>query len=159
MKKLKPYKPHYTIMAELMASPTQPLPEFWRNTQLKDMKFSLEQMARGDNPNEVDWRRLSDAVNLTETLVTTGIAEDATGLLQDAITALAESGLRYRNGMPLRLSGPGLHVVRQVLENYEFLINNLSARTMIRCHRLTEKAVSDVLRGKGKQTDITVFAL
>ena len=96
----------------------------------------------------------SDAVNLLETLVLQGEIEDSQGLLPDAIAALAEAGERSLNGQPLRLSGPGIQAVRGVLEDYAEVIAVLPARTMIRCHRLTERRIRGILESRKQSHDI-----
>lgn len=151
---------HYTLLQEICASATEPLPEFWRTTQLTSMWDGLAQLETAATPDTDDWRVCSDAVNLLETLVGMGEVEDAQGLLMDAITALAEAGKRHMNeGKPLRLSGPGMHAVRAVPTDYSEVLELLPARTMIRAHRLTEKRLQEILDGKRKPHDVEVMAL
>jgi hypothetical protein len=77
----------------------------------------------------------------------------------DAITALAMAGRRNLAGAAIRLDGAGIQAVRAVLEDYASLLNMLSARTMIRCHRLTEKRLHELLKGKRKPHDVEVTLL
>ena len=58
----------------------------------------------------------------------------------------------------LRLSGPGMQAVRAVLEDYRDVIEALSARTMIRAHRLTEKRLHDILEGRRLPHDVEVIS-
>ena len=158
MKKRKQQAPvrHYTLMQELCASPTQPLPSEWRNHQLTRMWEGLRDLEQHPDPGTNAWRVCSDAVNLMETLVEQGEVQDAQGLLADAIEALALAGKRHFQGGPLRLSGPGMQAVRGVLEDYAEVIAVLSARTMIRAHRLTEKRIHDILAGRRKPHDVEI---
>lgn len=156
-KKRKPVRrPHYTLLHEIGASATDPLPEFWRNTQLLAMWDGLAELEKAADPGLENWRVCSDACNLMETLVEQGEVEDTQGLLQDAIQALAEAGIRHRKGHPLRLSGPGMQAVRAVLEDYSEVIGLLPARTMIRAHRLTERRNFEILAGKSRPNDIAI---
>ena len=155
----KPQATRYTLFHELCASPTEPLPESWQRTQLTSMWDGLSQLEAGKAPGPEDWSVCSDAVNLLETLVTQGEVEDTQGLLSDAITALAQAGQRHKAGQALRLSGPGMQAVRAVLEDYAAVMAVLSARTMIRCHRLTEKRLMAILAGKKLPHDVMVVAL
>ena len=66
---------------------------------------------------------------------------DTSGLLADAIAAMAKAGERALDGLPLRLDGSGIAAVRAVLEDYQSALEALPARTMIRCHRATEKRI------------------
>jgi hypothetical protein len=103
---------------------------------------------------------VSDAVNLMETLIETmKVCEDTSGLLMDAITAMAMAGKRNNAGGVIRLDGAGIQAVRAILEDYAALLDVLPARTMIRCHRLTEKRLHDLLDGKRKPHDVEVTLL
>lgn len=150
---------HYSLMAELMASPTEPMPAEKTRHQLTRMHDGLAALARDESPSTDAWRCLSDAVNLMETLVDMGEVADPQGLLMDAITALAEAGKRNRAGHPLRLSGPGLQAVRAVLEDYAEALAQLPERTMVRCHRRTEKRIQDILAGRRLPHDVEVMAV
>ncbi len=158
----------YTLLHELAASTSQPLPEQHIRHQLTRMNGGLHDLVHGAKPSTDSWRVLSDAVNLLETLVTEGAAperdaqgrtiashwldcdgdpvevRDRSGLLQDAIAALAHAGQRSLQGQAIRLDGPGLAAVRAVLEDYQAALRTLPARTMVRCHRLTEQRVRRV---------------
>lgn len=159
----------YTLLDEMMASPTELLPAEKRAYQLERMKFGLKSIETGDSPSPQDWRMCSDAVNIMETLVTHGVwkdcdgddmqVEDADRLIPDAIHALAMAGRRSLDGGHIRLDGPGIKAVRAILEDYETMLNSLSARSIIRAHRLTERRVQEILRGRGRKTDVTVMAL
>jgi mRNA-degrading endonuclease YafQ of YafQ-DinJ toxin-antitoxin module len=151
---------HYTIMDELMASPADPLPAEYRRHQLTRMYDGLAAMEQAPSPTTNDWRVVSDAVNLMETLIETmQVCEDASGLLMDAITAMAMAGRRNLAGNAIRLDGAGIQAVRAILEDYAALLDVLPARTMIRCHRLTEKRLHDLMDGKRKPHDVEVTLL
>ena len=152
------YTRHYTLMHEISASPTQPLPAEWQRTQLTSMWDGLRDLEQHPAPDTSAWRVCSDAVNLMETLIEQGEVQDPRGLLMDAITALAEAGKRHRQGKSLRLSGAGMQAVRAVLEDYAEVIAALPARTMIRAHRLTEKRLHEILAGKRLPHDVEVIA-
>lgn len=181
---------HYTILDEMMASPTEPLPAEYRRHQLTRMYDGLASMEKTPSPTTDDWRVVSDAVNLMETLTTSGSffevktdpetgqefkepipgmwhgcdgepvqITDASGLLMDAVTSLAMAGRRNLAGSVIRLDGAGIQAVRAVLEDYAALLDVLSARTMIRCHRLTEKRLHELLDGKRKPHDVEITSL
>lgn len=150
----------YTLLDELTASPTDPLPEHWRTHQLTKMYQSLNQLEQGENPTPDDWRICSDAVNLVETLVVDmKVCQDDSGLLMDAITALAMAGRRNKDGKTLRLDGAGIVAVRAILQDYSDLIEVLPARVMVRCHRLTEKRLHEILDGKKRPHDVEIVDL
>ena len=148
----------YTIWHELNASPTQPLsPEHCRH-QLTRMYEGLNAFETSSEPTHDDLAVLSDAVNLLETLILEmKICEDTSGLLNDALEALVKAGKRQREeGKALRLDGKGIQAVRSVLADYAELVSILPARTMIRCHRLTEQRIHAILSGKQKKHDFVL---
>jgi hypothetical protein len=124
------------------------------------MYEGLHNLEQGENPTPDDWRLCSDAVNLVETLIMEmKVCEDANGLLMDAITALAKAGKRSKAGQTLRLDGEGIVAVRSILRDYAELLDVLPARTMVRCHRLTEKRIQEILDGKKRPHDVEVCDL
>jgi hypothetical protein len=150
----------YTLLDEIAASPTELLREHWRTYQLTRMYEGLAAMEKSPTPTTDDWRVVSDAVNLMETLVVDmKVCEDTSGLLMDAITAMALAGKRNMAGGAIRLDGAGIQAVRAVLEDYAALLDMLPARTMIRCHRLTEKRIHELLDGKRKPHDVEITAV
>jgi len=150
----------YTLLDEIAASPTELLREHWRTYQLTRMYEGLAAMEKSPTPTTDDWRVVSDAVNLMETLVVDmKVCEDTSGLLMDAITAMALAGKRNMAGSTIRLDGAGIQAVRAVLEDYAALLNVLPARTMIRCHRLTEQRLHELLDGKRKPHDVEITAV
>lgn len=173
MKKQKPKRPvyvyRYTLFDVVLASPTQPLPEELRRHQLTRMHGGLESMEKAPAPTTDDWRVVSDAVNLMETLVINGPwrdcdgdpvdVTDANGLLQDAVTAMAMAGKRHKNGGNIRLDGAGIQAVRAVLEDYSDMLEVLPARTMIKAHRETERRIHEILAGKKKPHDVEIMDL
>lgn len=149
----------YTVLDEMMAHPTNPMPEKSRVHQLTRMWAGLASIERAATPTTDDWRVCSDAVNLMETLVEQGEVEDASGLLNDAIAALAMAGKRHVQGNQIRLDAKGIQAVRAVLEDYAMCLDMLSHRTMVRCHRLTERRIRDIFKGRAKPHDIEVINL
>jgi len=142
-----------------MASPTELLPIEYRTHQLTRMYEGLAAMETAPEPTTDDWRVVSDAVNLMETLIKTmQICEDESGLLMDAITALAMAGRRNLAGGAIRLDGAGIQAVRAILSDYASLLDVLPARTMIRCHRLTEKRIQDIMAGRKKAHDVEIMS-
>lgn len=143
-----------------MSSPTEPLPDEHRRHQLTRMYEGLAALEKAPSPTTDDWRVVSDAVNLMETLLLEmKVCEDASGLLMDAVTALAMAGKRNMAGGAIRLDGAGIQAVRAILEDYAALLAVLPARTMIRCHRLTERRIHELMDGKKKPHDVEIVTV
>jgi hypothetical protein len=98
-------------------------------------------------------------MNLLETLVIQGVANDDSGLIMDGITALALAGRRHVAGGQIRLDGPGMAAVRAALEDYAALLEVLPERVIVRCHRDTEIRIRAILAGKRQCHDVEVVEL
>lgn len=159
----------YTHWDELLASPTEPMPLDKRDHQLGQMKKAIAAMEQGAHPTVNDWRMLSDAVNLLETLVRCGPWKDcegdlvdfpdASGLLSDAIGAMDRAATRLLGGKSVWLDGPGLRAVRAVLEDYSAALEALPAREVVRCHRLAEKKLRQAMQGIPSAGGVRVVAI
>ncbi len=157
---MKPsYRPTYSLLDVLSASPSQPMPVTSREYQLALMHAALDAITRGEQPTKDDWRVLCDAVNMVDTLVAKGVAEDKDGLLQDATMALATAAKRSLSGAPIRLNATGITAVRGVLEDYESILEVLSHRAMLSCHRETEKRIWEIQQGRSQAHDVEVMKL
>ena len=141
----------YGLLDVMRASPVHPISGEARTRQLTRMYEGLRSLETAPEPTREDWAVCADAVNMLETLVEMGAVEDASGLLLDAVTALAMAGRRHRAGHALRLDAPGIKAVRAVLEDYADAIAQLPARTVIQAHRATEKRIHDqILRARSQ---------
>jgi len=151
----------YGLLDTLFASPDAPMPAEKRRHQLTRMYGGLHALETAAQPTPDDWRVVSDAVNLMETLVTDmRVCEDTSGLLADAVGALALAGARHlETGAPIRLNGQDIHTIRAVLADYAELLHTLSARTMTECHRRTERRVADIHAGRTRPHDVQVVSI
>lgn len=149
----------YTLLDVMTASPTEPTPRDKVLHQLTRMYNGLRAIEQDQAPTTDDWRVCSDAVNLMETLVTGGYVQDASGLLMDAVTALAMAGRRHVAGGAIRLDGAGIQAVRAVLEDYAAALEQLPHRTMVMCHRETERRISEIHAGRRRPQDVEVLSL
>lgn len=117
----------YSLMDELLASPTEPLPLKKREWQLGRMREALENCKVKSEPK--DAQVLSTAIDLMVTLQDRGYLEDADNALEDGMVALMQPNL---NDIEVR-------TFEGILEDYQMVMENLPARTMIAAHRATEK--------------------
>lgn len=162
MKPRNPFAPRtYTLLDEISASHTAPMPAEFRRHQLTRMWSGLAALETAPEPSSDDWRVVSDAVNLMETFIREmNICQDPGGLLNDAVTAMALAGKRkVYQGKAIRLDGPGIQATRAILEDYADLLDVLPHRTVVRCHRMTERRVRKVLAGIKESHDVEVIDL
>lgn len=134
------WRPTYTRLAVLMASPTEPMrPASYRH-QLTRMHLALDAMQHDAAPTADAWRLLSDAYNLVEQLVLDGRAQDTGGLLAVAQREIALAGARHvDDGLALRLSGPGIEACRELLATWHAALQELPARAIVQAHAATER--------------------
>ena len=161
-------KTTYSLLDEMMASTTQPLPQKKIQHQLSRMRNGLHNLETSEKPTMDDWQVVSDAVNMIETFTLTNGGwwkdcdgddiqiKDQDGLLKDAVSALAQAGRRHFEHGVIRLDAKGIFTIRAVLEDYAALIDVLPARVMIQCHRKTEKKLHDIIKGKPQPHDVIV---
>ena len=145
----------YSLMDELMASPSSPLPKSKRVYQLQRMRQGLDSMING-KPTSYDWSVVSDSINLLETLVDAGIAADTDGLLDEAVEAMVCASVAIKKKAKAELTNSQANAIRAVLEDYEMCINELPAREIIRTHRRTEKRLLEIKRGKRQPQDVVI---
>jgi len=117
----------YSHWDVLLASPTEPLPLKKRQYQMGLMLKALENCKT--KPSVQDIAALSTAVDLMNTLCDMGHLEDKEKALEDAMIALMHENL---NDIEVRM-------FEGILEDYQMVMDNLPARTMITAHRATEK--------------------
>jgi kynureninase len=120
----------YTHWDVLLASPTEPLPLKKRQYQMDLMRKALENCKT--KPSVRDIAALATAVDLMDTLREMGHLEDSQKALEDAMIALMQDNF---NDIEVRL-------FEGILEDYQMVMDNLPARTMIAAHRETEKRLS-----------------
>lgn len=157
MKRRKHHPIRYTMMDVMMASPDKPMDASKRRHQLTRMWNGLASIETAPAPSTEDWRVCSDAVNLMETMVNMQIVEDANGLIDDAVTALALAGRRHMKNGVIRLDAQGMQAVRAVLEDYASVTEQISERTLIQVHRNTEKRIRKILTGRKQPHDVEVM--
>lgn len=153
------YRYTYSVMDMLMADAVKPTPEAKQRHQLTRMWEGLHALEQSPNPTHDDWVVVSDALNLMETLIAMGWAHDPDGLIEEAVQALATAAQRHIDtGAPIRLSGAGIQTIRGLLEDYSEALKELPHRTIISCHRKTEKRIQDIIAGRTEAHDVNLKA-
>ena len=153
----------YTLLDEISASTVHPISEFDRENRMGRMRHALKNIVSGESPCKIDWEHCAECVNLMETLIRKNSGTwldcdgkeaqvvDASGLLDDAILAMANAGVRSSKGKGMRLDGPGIVAVTAVMDDYEDLVAQLPARTIIKAHRSTERRTMEIILYGGKK--------
>jgi hypothetical protein len=131
---------HYSHFDVLMASPTEPLPLKKRQHQMSMMRAALARLHNSTSPSRHDWMAVATAVDMMETLLDMGLVQDPDKALEDAMIALMQNNV---NDIEFK-------IFNGIFEDYEYVMENLSARTMIAVHRATEKRIQGNLN-KGQK--------
>ena len=103
---------------------------------------ALDAIAAGQHPGEAEWRDLSDAVNTVETLAIHQRKLDAVEvmpLVRDASSAMVAASERFREGLGMRLDGPGLQAMRAVVDVYRQCLEGLTEREMAQAQAETQR--------------------
>jgi hypothetical protein len=146
----------YTMMDAMLASPTEPLPIVKRMYQLEIMWQAMENLEKSPSPTVSDWEAVADALNMMEALRDMGAVQDPDHALEDASDAMSRAGYRSMRGANIRLDGPGITLIRGILQDYCDALNALPARTMISAHRYAEKRIGNIHKGKKKKHDVVI---
>lgn len=130
----------------LTASPTQPMAPARYRDQLTKMHLALDAVTRSESPERSDWQALTDAVNLVQTLVLQGHAQDADGLLQDAVDSMGKAWQRFDETVqPMQLDGIGIAAIRAILADWHTCLQELPERAIIGAYIETERRIRAML--------------
>lgn len=150
----------YTLMDEIMSSPTVLISEDRRTYQLTLLYQALAALKLDPQPTKYDWQVCSDCVNLMETLILEmKVCQDQDNLINDATMALVRAGKRKKDGNNIRLDAEGIKALQALFEDYAELVAILPERVMVKCFRLTEKRIQDLRKGKKKAHDVEIMEL
>jgi hypothetical protein len=144
----------YSKLDEMFASTTEPIEEDKRTYHLLRIYEGLNRLETTPEPAYNDWLMCSDAVNMMQSLLELGAVEDKSGLIPDAVQALARAGYRHLDGKVLRLDGLGLQAVRSVINDYAEALDLIPKRTIIRAHRHAETRLQQIRQGKLAPQDV-----
>lgn len=147
MRKRKAYRPRAVIADPLsLLRPADPA----RKTRLLAKFWSaLESMARGQHPGEEDWRLLSDAINTVETMAVHMrklVPAEVMPAVNAAIAAMVGAANRFKAGQGMRLDGPGLESLREVVDIYEQCLDGFTEHEMAQAQAETQRRMNALLR-------------
>jgi hypothetical protein len=140
---------HYSLMDQLMASPTEPLLESKRGTYINKARVSCLVMA-GANPAYEAADICVDIISMVQSLVDMGVLEDTSDLLRDAKAAIG-CCVQHYPGPALSLSQAGAIAMSSVIEDYAEAMAQVPARVMIACHRRAQKERSSLPKSALRQ--------
>lgn len=115
------------------ANPEQPMAQAKRDRLMATMWSALEGITRGRHPGEDEWRHLSDAVNVIETLWLRGnlVRAEVEPTWDAACQALARAGRRWHDQRVMRMDAEGLTAVRACVDHYQQALMGLPERDFL----------------------------
>ena len=131
----------YSLIDELIASPSAPLGATARyHTEMRVLE-ALDAFRAAPAPNYRHWKALADMVTVMHLLHCAGEIADGDGLIQEAMDHVGT----LRDTM--RFTGPALKAISALAQDYGQVLDELPARALIRAHRRATKRLQAVKRG------------
>lgn len=154
MKRRKVYRPKPVINPLTALSP---MPKAKRDIVMGRFRSSLDTMARGSNPNAVEWRDMADLCNLVDTLALQMgrlIPEEVIPSVKAATESMKQAARRYRESDVMRLDAAGLEALRDVISIYEQCLEGLTQREIEQARAETERRVREIRRSKTRSAEV-----
>lgn len=155
MRKRSPYRPK-PVMTNPLAM-FAPAPREQRDRVMGQFLSSLDTMARGSHPGEEEWRSISDAINTVETLALhlhKLQPAEVMPTVNAAIAAMVAAAKRFQAGQGMRVDGPGLEALRDVLAIYEQCLEGLTEKEMSQAQAETQRRVNALLHARKPSADV-----
>lgn len=136
----------------------QVAPKAKRDRVMLNFHTALEAIAAGQHPGEEEWRSLSDAINTLETMVLMGklLDHEVMPLVDQAIAGMVGAAKRYRAGQGMRLDGPGLLALRQVIDVYDQCLQGFTEAEMAKAQQETQNRLNAMLRSKKRSAELVM---
>lgn len=138
------------LVVGVHADDQNPLPQRERDLLMGCMHSALESIARGQHPGEDDWRHLSDAINVVETLFLRGnlVRDEVHATWAAACYAMARAGERWHASQVMRMDGEGLRAVRECVGHYAQAMEGLPERDFLLAVYETRERLAAIAAGR-----------
>lgn len=146
----------YSLVIAMMASKTDPLPKADRDRMVNRLLAGLEDIAKCTTPNLNSWRDLADCMNWLQSAVELGWASDPDGAIEASKAALLDGHKNATGKGKLRMSGPSLMSMRNMVEQFRDLLEVMTARNYWTVVGTGDRRISAIWRGKKKAGDVVV---
>lgn len=151
------YKFKHTEAEALCASAVDPLHWRKRGPIVQGVEAAANRVGYG-KPTVEDWREITDAVNLSETLLDMRVFDDPDGLWKDAVAAICHLARQHGHGKTMRLNAVQLTHLLEFAECFATMLEQTPARTYIRACLATEKRLRKLLTEGLGPGDVEVLA-
>lgn len=137
-----------------------PAPKAARDAVFLRFSTALQEIAAGRHPGASEWQDLSDMLNTIETLalhLRKLEPAEVMPTVNAAIAAMVGAANRFKAGQGMRVDGPGLEALRDVLSIYEQCLEGLTEREMSQAQAETQRRVNALLRSKKPSAEIVAL--
>jgi hypothetical protein len=155
MRKRSAYRPRAVLSDPL--SLLRPASREQRDQVMARFLTALHEISAGRHPGEAEWRDLSDAVNTLENLALHLRKLDPAEVMPTvnaAIAAMVGAANRFKAGQGMRVDGPGLEALRDVVAIYEQCLHGLTEREMGMAQAETQRRMNALLRARGPNPQV-----
>lgn len=128
----------YTLLEELHASRTEPLPAAACQQRAMVARLSLESMRNGLARGE-DWEVIAVVCNIFEVMLRERMVVDPGGLVQQCARVLIDGLELIRSGTPVMLQPKEYQLLQWLVTDWEECMCAANARTVMRAFRLTDE--------------------
>ena len=146
----------YSLVTAMMASTTEPLPKADRDRMVNRLLAGLEDIAKCATPSLNSWRDLADCMNWLQSAVELEWTVDPDEAIAAAKAALLDGHKNAIGKGKLRMSGPSMVGMRNMIEQFRDLLNVMTARNYWTVVGTGQQRVSKIWRGKKKAGDVVV---
>lgn len=147
----------FTMVDELMASPTEPAAPEVHAVRIALARESLNLMRSPETATVAAWSVCCMVGNCTETMLRQGLAADPDGLLQDAFDALKRAARAVRvPSDPISIPPEDFASVANMVEDWASILEQAPARDVVRAFRATDRRIREIEAGKVGPDDYAV---
>lgn len=147
----------FTVMDELLASPTEPAPPEVHAHRITMAHQALELLRTPETANITAWSVCCMVGNTLETMLRQGLAQDPDGLLQDAFDALKRAASAVRApGEPISIPPSDYATVANMVEDWSAIMLQAPARAIISTFRQTDRRIREIEAGRVSPDDYAV---
>ncbi|MGL4576997.1 MAG: hypothetical protein ACRCV9_19570 [Burkholderiaceae bacterium] len=121
---------------------------------------ALDDISSGRSPGESEWRSLADAINTVETLTLHQrklVKAEVMPTIQQATEAMVDAAKQFERAGVIRVSGPGLQALRDVVDIYGQCCEALTEREMALAQAETQRRVHALQRAKRPANEVVML--
>lgn len=151
----KKYRPRAVLLNPLAAF--APMAKDKRDRVMLSYRTALRAIEAGSHPGPAEWRDMADLVNLLETMVFQGklLRAEVLPHVLVANDAMRAAAARWTAGKGMRMDGPGLSALRELLDMQEQVLEGFTEREIELAVAETRRIILAIQRDK-KSTVISL---